>query len=86
MPVRYEIKDCAKKDDLHDHRIWCYLACNFPRTGESVLMAGQRLRCWPTLKSTILKQGPLFQLSDILYTGTEIKHDIICRYHSYHTK
>ena len=36
-------------------------------------MAGQRLRCWPTLKSTILEQGPLFQLSGILYTGTEIK-------------
>ena len=28
---------------------------NFPRSGESVLMASQRLRCWPTLKSTILK-------------------------------
>ena len=35
-------------------------------------MAGQRLICWPTLKSTLLKQGLLFQLSDILYTGTEI--------------
>ena len=59
---------------------------NFPRSRESVLMAGQRLRCWPTLKSTILKQGPVFQVSDILYTSIEIKHDIICRYHSYHTK
>ena len=86
-------------------------------------MAGQRLICWPTLKSTILKhpantrhppdvrpmmvhrlrrwpnisptlggcllfarEGPFFQVSDILYTGIEIKHDIICRYDSYHTK
>ena len=32
----------------------------------------QRLRCWPTLKSIILKQDPLFQVSDILCTGTEI--------------
>ena len=53
--------------------------CNFPRSGESILMAGQRLRCWPTLKGAILKQVPIFQVSDILYTGTEIKHDIICR-------
>ena len=37
-------------------------------------MASQRLRCWPTLKSTILEQGPLFQLSGILYTGTEIEN------------
>ena len=28
-------------------------------------MAGQRLRCWPTLKSTLLKQGPIFHMSDI---------------------
>ena len=34
-------------------------------------MAGQRLICWPTLESTVLKQGPIFQMSDILYTGTE---------------
>ena len=40
-------------------------------------MAGQRLRCWPTLESTIPKYGSIFQVSDILYTGTEIKHDII---------
>ena len=49
---------------------------NFPRTGESVLMVGQRLRCWPTLKSTIQKYSPIFQVSDILHTGIEIKHDI----------
>ena len=53
---------------------------NFPRSGESVLMAGQRLKCWPTLKSTILEYSPIFQVNDILYTSTEIKHDIICRY------
>ena len=35
-------------------------------------MARQRLRCWPTLKSTILKQGPLFQLNDILFRLYEI--------------
>ena len=46
-------------------------------------MADQRLRCWPTLKSTILKHGPIFQMSDILYTGTEIKYDIICRKNLY---
>ena len=59
---------------------------NFPRTGKSVLMVGQRLKCWPTLKSTKQKYSPIFQVSDILHTGTEIKHDIICIYHPYHTK
>ena len=59
---------------------------NFRQSGEGVLMAGQRLRCWPTLKSTILKQSPIFQVSDNLHAVTEIKHDIICRYHPYHTK
>ena len=59
---------------------------NFSRTRKSVLMVGQRLRCWPTLKSTILKWSFIFQVSDILHTGTEIKHDIICIYHPYHTK
>ena len=34
---------------------------NFPRTGESVLMVSQRLRCWPTLKSTIQKYSPIFK-------------------------
>ena len=43
---------------------------NFPHTGESFLMAGQRLRCWPTLESTILKYSPIFQVSDILRTGS----------------
>ena len=58
---------------------------NFPRTGESVLimlMVSQSFRCWPTLKSTILKWSPIFQVSDILHAGTEAKHDIICIYHT----
>ena len=38
-------------------------------------MAGQRLRCWPTLKSIILKYSPIFQVSDNLRTTTEIKHE-----------
>ena len=62
------------------------IGLQFLTFGGERLNGGQKLRCWPTLKSTLLKQGPLFQLSNILYTGTEIKHDIICRYHSYHTK
>ena len=32
------------------------------------------------------KYSTIFQVSDILHTGTEIKHDIICLYHPYHTK
>ena len=54
---------------------------NFLQTGESVLMVGQRFRCWPTVKSTIPKYSRIFQMSDILDTGTKIKHDIICIYH-----
>ena len=42
---------------------------NFSQTGESVLMVGQRLRCWPTHKSTIQKYSPIFQVSDIFHTG-----------------
>ena len=41
---------------------------NFPLSVESVLMAGQRLRCWPTIKNTILEYSPIFQVSDILLT------------------
>ena len=37
-------------------------------------MVGQRLRCWPTPKSTILKYSSIFQVNDILHTGSEIKH------------
>ena len=48
---------------------------NFSRSEESVLMAGQRLRCWPTPKRTILKYSPIFQVSDNLHTSTEIKHE-----------
>ena len=34
-----------------------------------------------TIKSTKQKYSTIFQVSDILHTGTEIKHDIICIYH-----
>ena len=45
----------------------------FLTVGGERLNGGQRLRGWPTLKSTILKQGSLFQLSDILYTVPKLK-------------
>ena len=86
MPVRYQKKTVQKKMIYITEFGVIRTAISHSRGGGGVLMAVQRLRFWPTLKSTILEQGPLFQLSDILYTGTEIKHDIICRYHSYHTK
>ena len=39
----------------------------------------------PNLKAPFRKSS-IFQVSDILHTGTDIKHDITCRYHPYHTK
>ena len=55
-------------------------------------MLVHRLRRWLNIGQILggcllfAEEGPLFQVSDILYTGTEIKHDIICKYDSYHTK
>ena len=53
---------------------------------------GERLNGGPMAQmlahtwSTKQKFSPIFQVSNILHTGTEIKHDIICIYHPYHTK
>ena len=43
-------------------------------------------RCSPKLKITLEKSSPIFKDTDILYTGSEIKHDIICMSHPYRTK
>ena len=53
----------------------------FQQTGESVLMVGQNLKCWPTLKIE-----SYFSSEWHSPYGTENKHDIICIYHPYHTK
>ena len=82
MPVRYQ----SEKKMIYITEFGVIRTAISHVRGKGVLIAGQRLRCWSILKSTILKQGPIFQVSDILYTGTEIKHDIICKYDSYHTK
>ena len=47
---------------------------------------GPKAQMLATLKSTKQKYSSIFQVSDILHTGTENKHDIICIYHPYHTK
>ena len=68
MPVRYQIKNYKsnkmffkKITKIKRAKTMIYITefgfnshYNFQKSGESVLMAGQRLRCWPTLKSTIL--------------------------------
>ena len=43
------------------------------------MVGGERLNGAPKAHMLAIS---IFQVSDSLYTGTEIKHDIICRYHS----
>ena len=53
---------------------------NFARLG-SVLVATS-----PHLKAPYKEESPIFQVIDILRSGSEIKHDIICIFHPYRTK
>ena len=61
MPMRYRIKNCKyfsrKSRKMRRAKKMIYvtddLRHNFPRSGESVLVSDQRLRCLPTLKITI---------------------------------
>ena len=65
---------------------WCEFTGQM-RAARSV--AGQRLGCWPTLKKKLYKEdtgSPLFKNTDILHTGSEIKHEIICMSRPYSTK
>ena len=38
------------------------------------------------LKALYKKDSPIFKDTDILHTGSKIKHDLICMSHPYYTK
>ena len=49
-------------------------------------MANQYSDARPHLKGLYKENSPIFKDTDILHTGSEIKHDIICMSHPYRTK